>query len=127
MRTQKCLAVFLLALMLFGCAPQSANYEQVSSAEAAQMMEEKSDYVILDVRTQAEFDEAHIPGAICVPNESIQSEPPSALSDKNQLVMVYCRSGNRSKQAAKKLADMGYTRIVEFGGINSWQGDTVAS
>ncbi|MBQ9959558.1 MAG: rhodanese-like domain-containing protein, partial [Oscillospiraceae bacterium] len=68
----------------------------------------------------------HIPGAICLPNELIGTQPPAELPDKAQLILVYCRSGNRSKQAAQKLFDMGYTNIVEFGGINSWPGEIVS-
>lgn len=89
------------------------------------MMSEQSGYIILDVRTTAEYETAHIPNAICIPNENIGTKEPQELPDKNQLILVYCRSGNRSKQAAQKLADMGYTNIVEFGGINSWTGETV--
>ena len=83
-------------------------------------------YIVLDVRTPAEYAERHIPGAINVPNETIGSTAPEQLPDRRQLILVYCRSGNRSKQAADKLAALGYTNIVEFGGINSWQGETVA-
>lgn len=87
-------------------------------------MNEETDYIILDVRTQGEYESGHIPGAICIPNESIGDEHPELLPDKNQLILVYCRSGNRSKQAAQKLSQMGYTNIMEFGGINDWQGET---
>ena len=89
-------------------------------------MEEESGYILLDVRTQAEFEEKHIPGAICIPNETIGVNPPEQLPDKEQLILVYCRSGNRSKQAAQKLADIGYSNIVEFGGIIDWKGETVS-
>ena len=115
-------------LLLTGCGGQKAPaYRQVSPAEAAELMESQSDYIILDVRTQAEYDQGHIPGAICVPNETIGTGDIPALPDKAQLILVYCRSGNRSKQAAQKLADSGYTNIVEFGGILSWTGETVPS
>ena len=77
-------------------------------------------------RTQEEFDEKHILNAICIPNETIGTEPPAELPDKEQLILVYCRSGNRSKQASEKLAAMGYTNIKEFGGINTWTGATVS-
>ena len=79
--------------------------------------------MILDVRTQAEYEENHIPGAICIPNETIGTEQPEELPDLNQRILVYCRSGNRSKQASQKLADMGYTNILEFGGIIDWPGE----
>ena len=110
-----------------GSSQPKAFYRQVSAADAAALMESESDYIILDVRTQTEYDEAHIPGAICIPNETIGSEAIPALPDKDQLILVYCRSGNRSKQAAQKLAEQGYTNIVEFGGILSWPGETVSS
>lgn len=81
---------------------------------------------MLDVRTPAEYAERHIPGAINVPNETIGSTAPEQLPDRRQLILVYCRSGNRSKQAADKPVALSYTNIVEFGGINSWPGETVA-
>lgn len=99
------------------------TYEQITLDEAKQLMAEQEGYIILDVRTQAEYAEGHIPGAICVPNESISDEMPEELPDLDQLILVYCRSGNRSKQAAQKLAELGYTNIKEFGGILSWDGD----
>ena len=93
--------------------------------EAVAMMETETDYIILDVRTQSEYANGHIPGAICVPNEGISDVMPPELSDLDQLILVYCRSGNRSKQASEKLVKLGYTNIVEFGGIIDWPGETV--
>ena len=90
------------------------------------MMQKEAGYIILDVRTEEEYEEKHIPGAICIPNETIGTEEIEALPDKNRLIMVYCRSGNRSKKAAEKLVKLGYTNIVEFGGINDWKGETVS-
>ena len=90
------------------------------------MMEEESDYIILDVRTPEEFKERHIPDAVNVPNETIGAEDIPQLPDKEQLIMVYCRSGNRSKQASEKLVKLGYSKVVEFGGINDWPGETVS-
>ncbi len=119
----------LLALLLFvGCASQSAQtaYRQITMEDAVTMMEEETGYIILDVRTAQEYEETHIPDAINIPNESIDSEDIPELPDKNQLILVYCRSGNRSKQASEKLANLGYTNIVEFGGINDWPGETVS-
>ena len=126
--------IMLAALIFTGCgssaddktAGDKKTYRQVSPEEAAAMMEEESDYIILDVRTQEEYETAHIPGAICIPNETIGTEDIPELPDKAQLILVYCRSGNRSKQASEKLAKQGYTNIVEFGGINSWTGETVS-
>ena len=89
-------------------------------------MEEESDYIILDVRTPEEFADQHIPDAINIPNETIGTEETSELPDKEQLILVYCRSGNRSKQASDKLVGLGYTNSVEFGGINDWPGETVS-
>ena len=118
-----------LFLLVAGCAAPAeseASYRQVSMDEAIAMMEEKNDYIILDVRTPEEFSERHIPGAINIPNETIGTEEILELPDKEQLILVYCRSGNRSKQASEKLVRLGYTNIVEFGGINDWSGETVS-
>ena len=117
--------IMLSLLLMAGCAPKvlSNGYKQISMNEAVEMMSEETDYIILDVRTKAEYEEKHIPDAICIPNEDIGTEPPDALIDKEQLIFVYCRSGNRSKKASQKLADMGYTNIMEFGGIKDWQGE----
>jgi len=121
---------FLLSLLLLaGCASpavQEGSYRQIGMDEAIEIMENESGYIILDVRTAAEFSEKHIPGAINVANESIGTEEISVLPDKEQLILVYCRSGNRSKQASEKLVKLGYTNIVEFGGINDWPGETVS-
>ena len=111
---------------LTGCEEQSMSYTQISMEEAVAMMEKETDYIILDVRTAEEFAQKHIPGAINIPNETIGSEELAELPDKNQLILVYCRSGNRSKQASEKLAALGYTKIYEFGGINDWTGETVS-
>jgi rhodanese-related sulfurtransferase len=125
------LAVVLLAL-LCGCSPQNEGesekmtYTQISMDKAIEMMESESGYIILDVRTIEEFNDRHIPGAICVPNESIGTEPIAELPQKDQLILVYCRSGRRSKEAAEKLAAMGYSNIYEFGGILDWTGETVS-
>ena len=120
---------FLMALLLLaGCGAQSeeSTYRQINAEEAAAMMEEESGYIILDVRTAQEYSEKHIPGAINIPNETIGTEDIPELPDKEQLILVYCRSGNRSKQASEKLVKLGYTNIVEFGGINDWTGETVS-
>ncbi len=105
---------------------ETPTYRQVSTEEAIAIMEKESGYVILDVRTAEEFQEKHIPNAINIPNETIGRDEIKELPDKDQLILVYCRSGNRSKQASEKLVKLGYTNIVEFGGINSWTGDTVS-
>ena len=124
---KKVLPILLAALLLAGCAAptEEITYRQISMTDAVTMMEEETGYIILDVRTPEEFADKHIPGAINVPNETIGTEEISELPDKDQLVLVYCRSGNRSKQASEKLVALGYTNIVEFGGINDWPGETV--
>ena len=114
----------LLAALLAACGASSKpSYRQITADEAAQMLQEETGFVLLDVRTQEEYASGHIPGAICIPNETIGSEEIPELPDKDQLILVYCRSGNRSKQASQKLAEQGYTNVVEFGGINGWTGD----
>ena len=126
--------VILLALVLFsltGCAQMLdgdgmvRTYTHISQDEAMEMMAKEDGHVVVDVRRQDEYDAGHIPGAILIPNESIGTEQPKELPDLDQIILIYCRSGNRSKQAAQKLFDMGYTRIFEFGGINTWKGDVV--
>lgn len=123
-----CLAVMAVAMAAAcGCAASApagqAGYRQVSADEAEKMMERETGYIIVDVRTQREYDEGHIPKAVCIPNETIDREPPALLPDKEQEIFVYCRSGRRSKEAAQKLAGMGYTNVVEFGGIRDWHGE----
>jgi len=125
------IVLLMMALLLTGCtAPRPATeantYRQITMQEAIAMMEKEENYVILDVRTHEEYAAGHIPGAIVIPNETIGTEEIPQLPDKDQLIMVYCRSGNRSRQASDKLVKLGYTSIVEFGGINSWPGETVS-
>ena len=140
------ITAFFLQL-LTGCSPKDhvmdgggmvKSYSQISQEEAKQMMKKDDGHVIVDVRRQDEYDAGHIPGAVLIPNESIGTdgavlipnesigtERPEELPDLNQIILIYCRSGNRSKQAAQKLFDMGYTRIYEFGGIIDWTGEIV--
>ena len=122
---KKMISLVLSAFMLTGCAGvgnQKNAYRQISMDEAIAMMAEETGYIILDVRRADEFAAGHIPGAINVANESIGTDDIPELPDKNQLIMVYCRSGRRSKEAAEKLVKLGYTNIVEFGGILDWKG-----
>ena len=122
---KKFITLLLSVLFLAGCAlpaGQEVSYRQINMDEAITMMEEESSYIILDVRTPEEFADKHIPGAINIPNETISTEEIPELPDKDQLILVYCRSGNRSKQASEKLAALGYTNIVEFGGITAYSG-----
>ena len=119
-------ALWMLAcLLLTACAastptPQQEVYLNISPEEAKVLMDTQEDYVILDVRTQEEFDAGHIPGAILIPNTEIADRAEQELPNKDQLLLVYCRSGNRSKQASQILVELGYTDIREFGGINDW-------
>ena len=125
----KWIPILMALLLLSGCAAQAQkeqSYRQINMDEAIAMMEAESDYIILDVRTPEEFSEKHIPGAINVANETIGSKEIPELPDKDQMILVYCRSGNRSKQASEKLIALGYTNIVEFGGINDWPGEVVS-
>ena len=102
---------------------EKMTYKMITMEEAAEIFETSGDYIILDVRREDEFAEGHIPGAINIPNETIADKEISLLSDKNKTIYVYCRSGNRSKQAAAKLVQLGYTNIIEFGGILDWDGE----
>lgn len=104
----------------------NSTYQQISQEEAKEMMSRNDGHIIVDVRRQDEYDEGHIPGAICIPNESIDDKMPAELPDTGQTILVYCRSGRRSKEASKKLADIGYTNVYEFGGIIDWTGETVS-
>ena len=126
---KKLIPILLSALMFTGCAGTSNNqtntYRQITMDEAVTMMAQETGYIILDVRRPDEFAEGHIPGAINVANESIGTDEIPELPDKDQLIMVYCRSGRRSKEAAEKLVKLGYTNIVEFGGILDWKGEIV--
>ncbi len=97
------------------------KYTSITQKEAKKRMDENSEAIILDVRTKDEYTEGHIKNAILVPNETISNVPPKELPDKNAEILVYCRSGRRSKEAAGKLAAMGYKKVLEFGGINSWK------
>ena len=123
-------------LLLSGCGAKGQvmdgpgmlnTYRQISQDEAKEMMRRDDGHVVVDVRRQDEYDAGHIPGAILIPNEEIGTEPPNELPDRNQIILIYCRSGNRSKQASQKLFDMGYTNVYEFGGINTWTGEIVTT
>ena len=124
---------FLIALLTFtlpfgcvGCSVGgSATYDQISGAEAKALMDSESGYIIIDARTQEEYNQGHIPGAILIPEYEIADRAEKELPDKNQLILVYCRSGRRSKIAAEELAKLGYANVKEFGGIIDWEYDIV--
>ena len=99
---------------------QGAVYVNITAEEAKQIMDAEEGYIILDVRTQEEYGQGHIPGAILIPNTEIEAKAEELLTDKDQLILVYCRSGRRSKLAAEALVELGYTNIKEFGGIIDW-------
>ena len=125
---RKAVVCLLLAALLMGTASVAEEYyRQITQEEAARIMEEEQGYILLDVRTEEEYDEGHIPGAINLPNEDIGTDAPPELPDKDQTILVYCRSGRRSKEAAGKLAALGYTRVLEFGGIMTWTGEIVST
>ncbi len=108
---------------LFGAGQSGAGFETISQDEAKSMMAD-DEVVIVDVRTLQEYNTGHIPGAICIPNEEIDASVVEKLPDPDQKILVYCRTGRRSKEAALKLADLGYTHVYDFGGITSWTGET---
>ena len=103
----------------------TVTYEQISQVEAKNIMDTESNFIILDVRTEEEFAEGHIKNAILIPDYEIATKAEEILKDKNQLILVYCRSGNRSKAASKALVDLGYTNVKEFGGIIDWKYEIV--
>ena len=142
MKIKKIISILLLTFLFTSCTgeqnssntTQNTNsntdytvkaYRQITMNEAASIMKSEKDYIILDVRRPDEFSEGHIPNAINVPNEIIGASEIPELPDKDQLILVYCRSGRRSKEASQKLVDLGYTNVVEFGGILDWSGETV--
>ena len=122
---RKLIFLLLAVMMLTACGQdkendQEAVYMNITAQEAKQIMDSQEGYIILDVRTQEEYDDGHIPGAILIPNTQIEDRAEEVLTDKNQLILVYCRSGRRSKLAAEALVELGYTNIKEFGGIIDW-------
>ena len=128
-RNKRFLLMLLTLALPFGCVGcsdgGSASYDQISGAEAKALMDSESGYIIIDARTQEEYDEGHIPGAILIPEYEIADRAEKELPDKDQLILVYCRSGRRSKLAAEELLKLGYTDIREFGGIIDWKYDIV--
>lgn len=126
---KKLIPILLSTLLFTGCASsnnQANTYRSITMDDAVNMMAQETGYIILDVRRPDEFAAGHIPNAINVPNETIGTAEIPELPNKDQLIMVYCRSGRRSKEASEKLVKLGYTNIVEFGGILDWKGEIVS-
>ena len=126
---KKCLCVMLAMLLFTACGQQNkesqeAKYMNITAQEAKEIMDTQEGYVILDARTQEEYDQGHIPGAIVISYDEILEKADQVLKDKNQLILVYCRSGRRSKLASEDLIKLGYTNIKEFGGIIDWPYET---
>ena len=120
--------MFLILFLLCGCERKKTEinlFITITSEEAMKRMEEESDFLILDVRTKEEYEEGHIKDAINIPNEVIGQEAESVLKDKEQTIFVYCRSGRRSKEACQTLCELGYSNIIDFGGIIDWKGEIV--
>lgn len=128
-RTNLLICIVFLILLATACtqSKSQAAYQSITQEEAKQQMDTETNYIILDVRTEEEYQEGHIPNAICIPNETIDETVTKQLPDLEQKIFVYCRSGNRSKQASEKLAELGYTNILEFGGIQTWEYEIVKS
>ena len=122
---KKLLFLLLSVMLLTACGQDTENdreaaYMNITAEEARQIMDSEDGYIILDARTQEEYDQGHIPGAVVISHEEIAEKAEEVLTDKDQLILVYCRSGRRSKIAAEALAELGYTNIREFGGIIDW-------
>lgn len=129
MKKTACMLLACLFLLLGGCCPKTEEpmeevYMNITPEEAKRIMDTETGYVILDVRTEAEFAERHIPGAILIPDYELAERAEAELPDKDQMILVYCRSGRRSKNAAQILVSLGYTKIREFGGIIDWPYET---
>ena len=124
MKNGKRIAAVLMAVSaLTGCGDQGekeASYVNITAQEAKKLMDSEEEYIILDVRTEEEYAQGHIPGAVLIPDYEIEQNAEKILTDKNQMILVYCRSGRRSKNAAQALFELGYTDIREFGGIIDW-------
>ena len=115
--------MILISLSLFGmtaCGGENNTYEQITPQEAKTIMDTEKDYIIIDARTEEEFAEGHIENAVLIPEYEIAERAEKELPDKEQLILVYCRSGRRSKIASDELVKLGYTNVKEFGGIIDW-------
>lgn len=120
-----CLALFILILSSSCIFSKGEGYKRISMDEAKTLMEKEEGYILLDVRTKGEYESGYIPGAINIPLSDIDEKIISFLPDKSQMILVYCRSGNRSREASDKLSKLGYSNVLEIGGINVWKGEIV--
>lgn len=120
-----CLALFILILSSSCIFSKGEGYKRISMDEAKTLMEKEEGYILLDVRTKGEYESGYIPGAINIPLSDIDEKIISFLHDKSQMILVYCRSGNRSREASDKLSKLGYSNVLEIGGINAWKGEIV--
>ena len=120
-----CLALFILILSSSCIFSKGEGYKRISMDEAKTLMEKEEEYILLDVRTKGEYESGYIPGAINIPLSDIDEKIISFLPDKSQMILVYCRSGNRSREASDKLSKLGYSNVLEIGGINAWKGEIV--
>lgn len=137
MKTKLVATLLIVVAALAGCssnsdtstglpaAPAAGQYATITAAQAKQMMDTTTGYVILDVRTQDEFNQGHISGALLIPSTDIAAKAPSAIPDKSTVILAYCRTGARAAQASQTLAGMGYTNVYDFGGILGWPYGTV--
>ena len=130
MKIKRWIVMLLVTLSLFGmigCGDKGEenSYEQITPEQAKSIMDTESDYIIIDARTDEEFAEGHIKGAILIPEYEIADRAEKELKDKDALILVYCRSGRRSKIASEELVRLGYTNVKEFGGIIDWPYETV--
>ena len=119
------LVIIIIVLLVYRNHRQETAYQRISASEAQKIMDEESNIIIIDVRTVDEYKTGHIKNAICIPNELISNKEIAELPDKSQEILVYCRSGSRSRQAANKLIKLGYENVIDFGGIIDWDGEVV--
>lgn len=127
---KKIILIILIGMLgLVGCSQtktmESGEYHKITGQEAKKMMDENEEEIILDVRSLEEYNEGHIEGAVLLPDYEVKEKAEAVLEDKDQVILVYCRSGRRSEGAARELAQMGYTKVYDFGGIMDWKGEVV--
>ena len=119
---KKFLMLMILTLMLSGCITEAGNYQHLTQEDATKIMQTEKNFIILDVRTQEEYDKKHIPNAVLLPIEELRKGKFELLPDKNQKILVYCWTGRRAEDSAKILAEHGYKNVYDFGGLVDWNG-----